>query len=84
MEIYKLLTNTSMWKLGLRPAISFLGIFVSNFRYFQYRRAKNPPVESSVNSIMQRLESFVNTAFMNSLSGSMPGFVERAQGVPAR
>jgi hypothetical protein len=22
-----------MWKLGLRPAISSLGIFVSNFRY---------------------------------------------------
>jgi hypothetical protein len=23
-----------MWKLGLRPSNSFLGIFVSNFRYF--------------------------------------------------
>jgi hypothetical protein len=32
--IYKLLTDTGMWKLGLRGyAIPFLGIFVSNFWY---------------------------------------------------
>jgi hypothetical protein len=25
-----------MWKLGLRPDIPFLGIFVSNFRHFVF------------------------------------------------
>ena len=33
LGIYKSLTNTWIEKLGLRPAIPFLGIFVSNFRY---------------------------------------------------
>ncbi len=31
--VYKSLTDTWMWKLGLRPRNSFLGICVSNFRY---------------------------------------------------
>jgi hypothetical protein len=31
--IYKSLTDTCMWKLGLWPRNSFLGIFVSNFRH---------------------------------------------------
>ncbi len=31
--IYKSLTDTWIWKLGLRKAIPFLGIFVSNFQY---------------------------------------------------
>ncbi len=33
LGIYKSLTDTYIWKLGLRPRNSFLGIFVSNFRY---------------------------------------------------
>ncbi len=34
--IYNSLTDTWMWKLGLRPHIPFLGIFVSNFRHFVF------------------------------------------------
>ncbi len=33
LGIYKSITDTWMWKLGLRPWIPFLGIIVSNFRY---------------------------------------------------
>ncbi len=36
VEIYNSLTDTRMWKLGLRPQYSFLGIFVSNFRHFVF------------------------------------------------
>ncbi len=34
--IYNSLTDTWMWKLGLRPDIPFLGIFVLNFRHFVF------------------------------------------------
>ncbi len=36
VEIYNLLTDTWMWKLGLRPRHSFSGNFVSNFRHFVF------------------------------------------------
>ncbi len=41
LGIYKSLTDTGVWKLGLRRTIPFLGIFVSNFRYcvFAMQRA---------------------------------------------
>jgi hypothetical protein len=33
LRIHKSLTDTWMWKSGLKPRNTFLGIFVSNFRY---------------------------------------------------
>ncbi len=36
VEVYKSLTDAWMWKLGPRPDIHFLGIFVLKIRYFVF------------------------------------------------
>ncbi len=56
--IYNSLTDTCMWKLGLRPGIPFLGIYVSNFRHFVYAvqihyRGKQRSCRCSPSPLMQ-------------------------------